>query len=336
MDGRGRLVEPLKRTRQARRKRNAPEAARRRTRAVTRRERLRQIAEFTAKYTTAPIGRLLQQSLAPVIDLQLPRRFGVMTSLLLIAASAGYGVVRGNHMPEILGHLSDLRDAGANAVGFRIAAIALAGQKQVSREEILATAGVTGRTSLLFLDAASARQRLKTNPWIADATVLKLYPDRLQVEVTERQAFALWQKDGRVSVIADDGTVLEPFVARRFTGLPLVVGPGAEGRAKEFLALVDRYPEIRDAVRASVLVAERRWNLRLKNGIDVRLPESDIERALDVLVTLDREKKLLSRDIAAIDLRLPDRVTVRLSDSAAQAREEALKPKTVKRKGSSA
>jgi cell division protein FtsQ len=87
-------------------------------------------------------------------------------------------------------------------------------------------------------------------------------------------------------------------------------------------------------VRAVVYVAQRRWNLRLKNGIDVRLPETDIEAALATLVDLDRDKKLLSRDIAAVDLRLPDRVTVRLSDEAAQAREDALKPK--KKKGGSA
>jgi cell division protein FtsQ len=279
---------------------------------------------------------LLHGLLRPVVNLQFPRGSGFAASALIIVASLGYGMMKGGHLPVIVSQLTDLRDASANAIGFRIAAIALAGQKQVSREEVLATAGVTGRTSLLFLNAETARQRLKTNPWIADAAVLKLYPDRLQVQVTERQAFALWQKDGRVAVIADDGTVLEPYVARRFTALPLVVGVGAESRAKEFLALMGRYPEIRDAVRSSVLVAERRWNLRLKNGVDIRLPESDIERALDTLVALDREKKLLSRDITAIDLRLPDRVTVRLSDSAAQAREDALKPKTVKRKAGDA
>jgi cell division protein FtsQ len=325
--------------RQSRRKRPAQTAeSRRRTRAGRqRRDWLRQFAEFTASYTTAPIGRSLQRVLRPIVGLRLPRGFGVAASTLFIIASLGYGMVKGGHVPEITARATDLRDAAANTVGFRIAAVALAGQKQVSREEILTTAGVTGRTSLLFLDAATARQRLKTNPWIADATVLKLYPDRLQVQVTERQAFALWQKDGRVAVIADDGTVLEPYVARRFTGLPLVVGSGAELKAREFLALVNRYPEIRDAVRASVLIAERRWNLRLKNGLDIRLPESDIERAFEVLVKLDHEKKLLSRDITAIDLRLPDRVTVRLSDSAAQAREDALKPKAVvKRKGGAA
>ena len=89
-----------------------------------------------------------------------------------------------------------------------------------------------------------------------------------------------------------------------------------------------------------MLVAERRWNLHLKNGIDVLLPETEPERALTTLVDLDRDKKLLSRDIVAVDLRLADRVTVRLSDAAAAARDEALKAadkdKKTKRKGSDA
>ena len=208
------------------------------------------------------------------------------------------------------------------------------GQHHVSREEVLAVAGVTGTTSLLFLDVEQTRERLKSNPWIADATVLKLYPGELQIGIKEREAFALWQKDGRVSVIADDGTVLEPYVAPRLIELPLVVGRGAETRAKEFLALLDRYPALRALVRATVLVGERRWNLRLKNGIDVRLPETDIAPALERLVALDKEKNLTTRDIVAIDLRLADRVTVRLSEAAAQARIDAAKDKAKKKGGS--
>jgi cell division protein FtsQ len=195
---------------------------------------------------------------------------------------------------------------------------------------------VTGRTSLLFLDALQTRERLKGNPWIADATVLKLYPGRLQIHITERQPYALWQKDGRVSVIAEDGTVLEAYVARRFVRLPLVVGAGAERKAKQFLALLDRYPEIASQVRASILVADRRWNLKLKNGIDIRLPEQDVEAALARLTALDRDNKLFVRDVTAVDLRLADRVTVRLSEGAAQARDALFKDNKGKRKGGSA
>jgi cell division protein FtsQ len=243
-------------------------------------------------------------------------------------------MVKGDHVASVVAVLRDARDAAANVAGFRIVSIALTGHRHISREEVLATAGITGITSLLFLDVEQTRERLKNNPWIADATVLKLYPGELQIGVKEREAFALWQKDGQVAVIAEDGTVLEPYVAPRLMRLPLVVGRGAETRAKDFLALLDQYPALRDVVRASVLVGERRWNLRLKNGIDVRLPESDVAPALARLVALDREKNLITRDILAIDLRLPDRVTVRLSDAAAQARIEAAKDKAKKKGGS--
>jgi cell division protein FtsQ len=264
-----------------------------------------------------------------------PPGLGLAASAFLLAATIAYGAVAGGHVGAFVTAFKDAGDSAANAIGFRIAAISLSGEKEVSREEVLTTAGVTGRASLLLLDADAARARLLANPWIADAALLKLYPDRLQITITERQAFALWQQDRRVSVIAADGTVLEPFVEDRYLGLPLVVGRGAQLQASDFLAVINRYPEIRAALRASILVAERRWNLRLKNGIDVELPETNVAPALDRLIALDRDKKLLSRDILAVDLRLPDRVGVLLSEAAAQAREDALKD-TKKKKGGDA
>jgi cell division protein FtsQ len=271
-----------------------------------------------------------------IFNLRVPSGAGMAASGLFFFATLVYGIIVGDRIPEIVTSFKDARDAAANAAGFRIAAVALSGERHVSREEILSAAGVTGTTSLLFFDVDAARDRLKTNPWIADVTLLKLYPDRLQIVIKEREAFALWQQAGRVSVIARDGTALEPYVNPRLIRLPLVVGVGAAPRAQEILALLDRYPDLRDQVRASVLIAERRWNLRLRNGLDIRLPESNVEPALATLVGLDRDKKLLSRDIVAIDLRLPDRVTVQLSEAAATARADALKDKKPAKKGGSA
>jgi cell division protein FtsQ len=266
----------------------------------------------------------------------LPRHAGLAATLLLIVASAAYGAAGSGQTGKFVDFVRGIRDGAAVATGFPIATVAVSGEKHLSRDEILAAAGVTARSSLLFFDVADARARLLTNPWIAEATVQKLLPNHLVISISERAAFALWQKAGRVGVIAEDGTVLEPSVLPRYADLPFVVGSGAETRAKGFLALLDRRPELRANVRASVLVAERRWNLRLRNGVDVRLPEFDVERALDQLVALERDERLSDRDISAIDLRLPDRVTVRLSDEAFQAREEAAKKKQQKPKGGSA
>jgi cell division protein FtsQ len=265
-----------------------------------------------------------------------PRRIGVAATVAMLIASGTLGVVKGNHVDEILSVLNDARNAAANAAGFRIAAVAINDRKQLTQDEILAIGGVTGRSSLLFLDAATVRDKLKSNPWIADANVLKLYPNRLQIDITERKAFAVWQQDGRLSIIADDGAVLESYIARRFTGLPLVVGKGAETHAKDFLALLDRYPQVRAVTKAAIYVGERRWNLRLKDGLDIRLPENDVGNALAMLSKLDAETKLFSRDIVAVDLRLPDRVTVRLSEDAGKARDELFKDKKPKRKANDA
>jgi len=331
MDGGGRLDQPLKRSRQsAARQIGAPHDEPSRSHAPAGRPR-------RGRDYFAPISRSCRVTARWAARIaQLPRGIGLAGSILIIAGALAYGAVAGQHVPTVMVWLKNARDVAANGLGFRIAAVSLSGEKEVSREEILTTAGVTGRASLLFLDADAARQQLLANPWIGDAAVLKLYPNRLQITITERHAFALWQKDGRVSVIAADGTVLEPFVEKRYLGLPLVVGRDAERQAKDFLAVVDRYPEIRSALRASILVADRRWDLRLASGINVQLPETGIETALHRLVELDRDKKLLSRDIAVVDLRLPDRVTVRLSDAAAAARDAALKATMKKKKGGDA
>jgi cell division protein FtsQ len=274
--------------------------------------------------------------LISVIERYVPRRAGVATTMLILLGSAGFGVVRGGHVEELTSTLSDTRNALANSVGFRITTVAINGRKQLTQDEVLAIGGVNGRSSLLFLDAETVRDKLKANPWIGDATVLKLYPGRLQINIVERSAFALWQRDGRLSVIADDGAVLEPYVTRRFTSLPLVVGKGAEARAKDFLALLDRYPQVRAVTKAAIFVGERRWNLRLKDGLDIRLPENDIDKALAALSKLDQEDKLFSRDIVAVDMRLPDRLVVQLSDDAAKAREDLLKDKKPKKKAGDA
>jgi cell division protein FtsQ len=270
------------------------------------------------------------------IERHVPRRAGLAATVALLLASTGFGIVRGGHAEAFSAALSDTRDALANSAGFRITSVVVNGRRQLTQDDVLGIGGISGRSSLLFLDAAVVRDRLKANPWIADATVLKLYPGRLQIDLVERSAFALWQQDGRLSVIADDGAVLEPYVSRRFISLPLVVGKGAETHARDFLALLARYPQVHDVTKAAIFVGERRWNLRLTDGLDVRLPERDVGNALAELSRLDKEEKLLSRDIVAVDMRLPDRLTVQLSDDAAKAREKLYDDKKLKKKAGDA
>jgi cell division protein FtsQ len=295
------------------------------------------LREWLLRKRTSPGARRIGRADNPprliiFLERYLPRRAGMFATLALLLGSASLGVVKGGHVEQFTASASEARSALANSAGFRITMVAVNGRKQLSQDEVLAIGGVNGRSSLLFLSAASVREKLKASPWISEATVLKLYPNQLRIDIVERSPFALWQRDGRLSVISDDGAVLEPYVARGFLSLPLVVGKGAETRARDFLALLSRYPRVNSVTKAAIFVGERRWNLRLKDGLDIRLPENDVGNALATLSALDREDHLFSRDIVAVDMRLPDRLTVQLSEDAAKAREELFKDKKPKKK----
>jgi cell division protein FtsQ len=149
----------------------------------------------------------------------------------------------------------------------------------------------------------------------------------------EREPHALWQRDGEVFVIAQDGTVIDVMQDARFANLPLVVGEDANRRTGDYLALLDAAGPLRGRVVAGTLVSGRRWTLKIDNGVDVRLPEIGASDAMARLAKLDREQKVLDKDVIAIDLRISDRVVVRLTEEAMAARLDTVKKKPARGKG---
>ena len=255
------------------------------------------------------------------------RGTGIVSVIAIFAVAGGYGAIKGGHLDQFYVTLHNAADRAAQAVGLDTAQVTVSGTKRLKREDVLRAAGMAEKSTLFLIDAAKARAALLQNPWIADAEVRKLYPDRLEIKIEEKKAYAIWQNKGRYAVIAKDGTVIDQIDAKdiRNSSMPFVVGAGAEKKAAELYALLARFPAIKAEVAAAVMVGERRWNLRLKSGLDIRLPDEDADVALLRLVALDRDDKILSRDITVIDLREADRVTVRLSDEAKAARDAAFK-----------
>ncbi len=265
---------------------------------------------------------------------RLGRRGASLLTVAVIGGFSAYGIVRGEHVEEAKGIGMDIADAVANIAGFKIREVNLSGYNHMTPAEILQGAGIKASTSILFVNADDMRARLEAMPWIQAASVRKQFPDRIDISINERQAFALWQANGEIKVIARDGIPIAPYSDDpRYVDLPIVVGEGAEKRVGEIVDSLARLPAVKEQVRAAILVADRRWTLKMRNGIDVRLPEKGMEGALLELAALDRDKKILTRDITIVDLRLPDRVVVRLSDAAAAARDEALKAKSKAKKG---
>jgi cell division protein FtsQ len=250
-----------------------------------------------------------------------PVRSGIgwLGVIVLFMSTGIYGATLGDHWQEIGSAVTAVPDAFARGSGFKIADVEVEGRKILTDAEIMAAIGYQPGQSLVFLDANAARERLMQNPLVVKATVRKLYPDKIAIAVTEREPFALWQRGEKIAVIGQDGTVIEGAQEARFADLPLLVGQGAETAAKSILAALEPYPDLKKNIYAAVRVGDRRWNLRLTNGMDVKLPEHDFADAIAAFVKLDKSSQLSDRDITEVDMRRAGTATVRLSDEAAAA-----------------
>ncbi|NIX76430.1 cell division protein FtsQ/DivIB [Microvirga terricola] len=281
---------------------------------------------------SAPRGGRRRSVTVPLAR-RLPRFLGTGLTLAFYGAVTLTGLWQGGHLDDFIRNNGEPHHAIARMMGLGLEQVTISGISQIRESEVLAAAGLNSQVSLAFLDVNAVRERLERVPLIKSASVRKLYPNEVVITLTEREPNALWQLNGELFVIAADGTVIDLMQDGRFVDLPLLVGERANLRSKEYLALLEAAGPLRSRIRAGTLVSGRRWNLKMDNGMDVRLPELGAVDAVTRLVKLEQEQKILEKDVLAVDLRIADRVVVRLTEEAASARAEALKKKPMRGKG---
>jgi cell division protein FtsQ len=257
---------------------------------------------------------------------RLPRGVGAVGVSLSFAAVALAGFVASGRYESFVAEQGQPLDIAARVLGFGVERVTISGISRMYEREVLGAAGIDWRSSVPFLDVVAVREKLLRVPLIAQASVRKIYPNEIAITQVEREPAALWQKNGEINVIAADGTVIDAMRDDRYASLPLVVGDDANNKLPEYLALIAAAGPLSERIKAGTYVSGRRWTLKL-DGVDVRLPEIDPAAALARLVRFEREAGLLEKDIIAVDLRMPDRLVVRLTEEAAAARAEAQKAK---------
>ncbi len=231
---------------------------------------------------------------------------------LFFGIVAVMGLFSGGHVSAAVRSANAAFNSAMTDAGLTVRSVTLDGRAETAQREVARMLGINLGTPMLYVDVDEARARLEALPWVKSAEVRRVWPDRISVHIVERRPVALWQNEGDVVVVDADGQPIAGEDVARFAGLPLVVGKGAESAVGSLLDLIATQPNLKSRVKAAVRVGERRWNLRLDNGVEVRLPEEGATAALGELVRLDREEKILSRDIKAIDLRFADRFIVKL------------------------
>ncbi len=250
--------------------------------------------------------------------IRLRGRCGLMISAVALAslailAGGLFKLQHSGHLEPVLAQAGDYALAFSARIGLVVSDIEVEGRAMTSRDAILRAVGASRGTPLLAVSPAQAKAQLEALPWVRSAAVERRLPDTLHIRLVERQPLAFWQRQGKLVLIDRDGVVITGERLERFPGLIVVVGDEAPRRAAALLDMLASQPDIAGRVVAAVLVGGRRWNLQLDNAIDVQLPEDRPEAAWGRLAELEHTSRLLARDIQIVDMRLPDRLVVRVT-----------------------
>ena len=244
---------------------------------------------------------------------------GAAVIVLGAVASGGWYLERTGAIAKVLAPIEASLANEAIAHRLTVQSIQVEGRQRVEPQAILAALGANRGTPILSIDLEVAKARLEALPWVHSAAVERQLPDGIYIRLVERQPLAVWQHHRKFDLIDQEGTVIPAARPDDFPSLPQVVGGGAPQAASDLVDMLASEPDLASHVTASVRIGGRRWNLELDNGIEVALPEDAPEAAWHRLAALDRSDRLLERNITAVDMRLTDRLVLRLSPDAAKS-----------------
>ena len=210
-------------------------------------------------------------------------------------------------------------------MGFTVENILVEGRQYTDAGVLLAIVNVQKGDPLFSFDPQTAKNTIMRIGWVEGAQVERRWPDTIYIGLKERQPLALWQSEKRLKLLDGKGEVIVTDNLQRFSDLILVSGKDAPETAAQLVANLKAEPIIFERVETAQRISERRWNLRLKNAVEIKLPEDDMGLALRRLSTAQQEDGLLDKDIVSIDMREVDRVSVRTKPGTVQDYNSSLK-----------
>jgi len=246
-------------------------------------------------------------------------RVGLWIGVPVLILEGVYGAIQLNRSPFeqwLLQRAADIVAQGSGLLGLTVVDIKVEGRETTDRDTILAALAAGPGTPILAVSPTRAKAQLEALPWVRTAVIERHLPGTLYVRLVERKPLALWQHGGKMELIDREGGVIPVARLDRFAKLPMVVGEDAASQAAKLLEMLSSDPDLAARVTAAVRVGNRRWNLRIDNAIDVLLPADEAANAWSQLARLERSSAILDRDVQTIDLRLPDRLVLRVGPEA--------------------
>lgn len=208
-------------------------------------------------------------------------------------------------------------DRTAAAHGYAVQNILIDGRVNMDRTVLKDLIGVKKGDPIFAFDPTDTQDVLSHIGWIKKARVERRLPDTIYIGLHERKPLALWQQKGKLRLIDDEGVTITDENLGKFADLMILVGEDVPDEARTFLDWVYGEPEIATRAESAVRVGGRRWDLYLKSPsgkIVVKLPEGDAAPSFRRLAQAQTREGLMDKAVSEIDLREPDRITVRTRD----------------------
>jgi cell division protein FtsQ len=278
---------------------------------------------------SAPVPSKLRAARA--VGVRAPAAAAVATllaALILVAALATGGrggrfiaaVTQGVRETSRLADTADGLFANDFAgLGFRVASVQLQGASPAAELEVRKAAAIAPGVPILDLDLDAIRARVERVGWVERARVMRLLPDTVLIDVDQRPLAAIWQVDRHRFVVGSGGQIMSRIEPKNFPTLPSIIGPGANVGFEAVLKEISRHPRLAARMAWLRRVDGRRWDVMLRDGAVVLLPETGEGAALSRLDSLDRTARVLDLGLARIDLRNQHFTVIRRTTSVVPA-----------------
>ncbi|MEM7489237.1 MAG: cell division protein FtsQ/DivIB, partial [Pseudomonadota bacterium] len=242
-------------------------------------------------------------------------RVGIPAAVL-IAGAAWY--LRGEGRVEaIVDGWSSTVQAIQDRPEFTVSLLRIEGASAQLQADIEEALPVKLPLSQFQLDMARLREALLGLDPVADAEVRVVAGGTLLLRVTERTPAVAWLHEGQVEVLDAVGHRVATLDSLEEAGpLPVIAGEGAGDAVAEALRLVAAAAPVMDDLVGLTRVGNRRWDVILTGGKRIALPEAAPTAALDRALAMDAAVDVLDRNVTLVDLRLPGRPVLRLTEPA--------------------
>lgn len=206
------------------------------------------------------------------------------------------------------------------AAGLRVEDITVSGVVRTDPEALTALLSPLYGQPLWEAPLDAIERQVRGIPWVESSEVYRQLPSGLHIHIIERQPVARWEGEENRLYLVDAQGVLIPFSpdntqGEMFGKLPLLKGEEAHAMIAEWLHLMERNPVLAARVVGGRWVHQRRWDIYFEEGATVQLPGETPFAAWDRLARLEETKGILKQGIARIDMRVPDRLLIRLVES---------------------